>query len=408
MKLFFLFGFVYDIIIHIFQRIFFLDLPMKDYYEILGVSRQAGQEDIKKAFKTLGLKWHPDRNKGNKEAEEKFKEINGAYEVLKDEKKRAAYDRMGHDHFTQSASGGGGGHGGAHGFRPEDISDIFESMFEEFMGGGQRRRQRKSQHQKGRDLYFQLEITLEEAFSGVQTRISYPTFVTCNSCQGSGAQNGSKPITCAQCDGQGSVYSQRGFLTIEQECPKCKGEGQMVDKPCGPCKGQGRTKSQRETMVQVPAGIDENSAPLRLTGQGEAGAKGGSPGDLYVQVQVKPHDIFQRQGSDLILIYPISFSIATLGKTLDIPTIEGKSISITIPPGSQHGDVLTIKSQGMPHLSRKVRGNLNVTLEVYTPVNLTTRQKELLEEFQKEEKETNSTSKATGILERLKGFFRFS
>lgn len=380
---------------------------MKDYYEILGVSRQASQEEIKKAFKTLGLKWHPDRNKGNKEAEEKFKEINGAYEVLKDEKKRAAYDRMGHDGFTQSASGGGG-YGGGHGFRSEDISDIFESMFEEFMGGGQRRRQKKSQHQKGRDLYFQLEVTLEEAFEGLQTRIAYPTFVLCNPCHGTGAQHGSKPITCSQCQGQGSIYTQRAFLAIEQECPKCKGDGQIVEKPCTSCKGQGRTKTQRETTVQVPSGIEETSPPLRLSGQGEAGIKGGAPGDLYVQIHVKNHDIFQRKGTDLILHYPISFSIATLGKTIDIPTIEGKSLSLTVPPGSQHGDVLTVKGQGMPHLSRKIRGNLLVNLEVYTPVNLTNRQKELLEEFQKEEKETNSTSKATGFLERLKGFFRFS
>ena len=380
---------------------------MKDYYEILGVSRQASQEEIKKAFKTLGLKWHPDRNKGNKEAEEKFKEINGAYEILKDEKKRAAYDRMGHDQFTQSSSGGGGGYG-PQGFRPEDISDIFESMFEEFMGGGQRRRQRKSHHQKGRDLYFQLEITLEEAFSGIQTRIAYPTFVPCNCCHGSGAQNGSKPITCTQCNGQGSIYNQRPFLTIEQECPKCKGEGQIIEKLCGSCKGQGRTKSQRETTVQVPSGVEDNSSPLKLSGQGEAGARGGTPGDLYVQIHIKPHDIFQRNGSDLILTYPISFSIATLGKTIEIPTIEGKSMPLSIPPGSQNGDILTLKGQGMPHLSRKIRGNLNIILEIYTPVNLTNRQKELLEEFQKEEKETNSTSKANSLLDRLKSFFRFS
>lgn len=377
----------------------------KDFYAILEVNRNASESEIKAAFRKLARKYHPDKNPGDKQAEQKFKELGAAYEVLSDPQKKAAYDRLGHQAFTEGAAGGAGGEG-FYGFGGEGFSSIFDDFLAEFMGGGggsgrSRRARPEGAHVAGKDVQFRVAITLEEAFSGVQTDVEFPTLLACTQCQGSGGKAGSKPMTCTTCRGHGVVHMQRGFLTVEQACPACHGQGQTIKDPCNDCKGQGRVRGRRTVTVKIPAGIDEGSR-VRLSGKGEDGARGGPAGDLYVHVQLKAHDLFQREGTSLHCRYPVSMIAATLGSEIQVPTLDGETVALTVPAGTQPGDRLTLRGKGMPSLRGGARGHLYVQADVYTPVNLSKRQREILQEFSQEER--NATDTAQGFFTTLKNF----
>lgn len=353
----------------------------QDYYDLLGVERSADPATIKSAFRKLAMKYHPDRNPGDEEAEKKFKEIGEAYEVLSDEQKKAAYDRFGHAAFQNGGMGGagggmGGGFGGAGAF-----SDIFEDIFGDFMGGGggARTRQRSSA-QRGADLKYDLEISLREAFEGVKKEITIPSSEACEVCEGSGAKPGTQPTACGTCGGAGRVRAQQGFFTVERTCPTCQGQGQVIADPCDNCGGQGRVRKSRTLQVEVPAGVEDGTR-IRLTGEGEAGLRGGPFGDLYLFVGVDDHELFERDGPDLYCDAHVPMVTAALGGEIDVPTIEGGKVKIKIPEGSQTGTKFRLRSSGMTQLRRKTRGDMYVELKVETPTNLSARQKELLREF---------------------------
>jgi molecular chaperone DnaJ len=369
----------------------------KDLYETLAIERSAKTEDIKKAYRKLALRYHPDKNQGDKEAEQKFKEITAAYEILSDPQKRASYDQMGHSAFRQGGFSEGGFNGAAGG----DFSSIFEDLFSQFMGGS--RSQRTDGAQRGKEIYFQLSMTLEEAFKGLETSITFPTSIACKECDGKGAQKGSQPVTCPTCHGNGAIHTQRGFLTLEQACPQCHGEGMIIKSPCAGCKGAGRLKSKRDLVVTIPAGIEDGSQ-IRVSQKGEAGLRGGTAGDLYIQIHIKPHEIFRREGAQLYCQYPISMAMAALGGTITVPTIDGESVNVTIPEGTQFGDQITVKHKGMKALNRQQRGNLMVQAEIYVPVNLNKKQKEYLHLFQEEE--SNKTPLVKGLFSKLKKFLK--
>lgn len=377
----------------------------KDYYEILGVSRNASQEEIKRAFRQLAKKYHPDANPGDKDAEAKFKEINEAYEVLSDPEKRANYDAYGNPNGPVAGPAGGPASeepfsrvfGDMGGF---PFGNIFEE-FEELLGG--RRRAREAGPQRGRDLEVEVEITLEEAFSGVEKDVRIPRKEACPVCGGSGADPGSKVVTCPVCHGTGQVRTARstmlGQLVTVTTCPRCGGSGRYVERPCRECGGRGEVNRTRVVTVKIPAGAD-SGLRLRLAGQGDAGERGGPPGDLYVVVFVKPHSIFQRQGDDLIVDKVISFPLAALGGVTRIPTLEGE-MDLEIPSGTQPGSVLRQRGKGMPRLRQKGRGDLLVRINVRVPTRLSPREKEILKELGKFEGETFSTEKS--FFQRLKG-----
>ncbi|BDB96094.1 molecular chaperone DnaJ [Candidatus Hydrogenosomobacter endosymbioticus] len=376
-------------------------MASKDFYEILGVKKDASSDEIKKAYRKLALRYHPDKNQNDKEAERKFKEITAAYEVLSDDKKRETYDRMGHSAFERGGfndsafSEGfhfGGGFGG--------FSDIFEDLFGDFMrqsGGGAQRRDNN-----GANIRFPMEISLEEAFRGVETKVEFATFVQCEDCSGSGAYKGSKVNKCGVCSGRGVVRSSRGFLIVEQTCSACHGDGEVIEKFCDTCKGSGRIKGKRSITVKIPNGI-ENESQIRVQGKGEAGFRGGAAGDLYIQIFVKQHDIFTRDGNDLHCEFPISFITASLGGDVEVPTIEGDKEKLNIPEGTQFGNKFVIKGKGMQKMRSSSRGNMLVHAIVEIPVNLTKSQKELLKKFQEEE--DNRTSGARGFLSKLRDFW---
>ncbi len=378
-------------------------MAKRDYYEVLGVPRGSDEAALKSAYRKLAMQYHPDRNPGNTDAEHRFKEISEAYDTLKDPQKRAAYDRFGHAAFE-----GGMGRGGAHGFGPEftsSMSDIFEDIFGDFMGrgrgpgggGGQSRL-------RGSDLRYNLEITLEEAFAGRTVEIDVPTLVTCTTCEGSGAKPGTGMSTCRHCNGYGKVRAAQGFFTIERTCPVCQGRGQMLDQPCSDCGGQGRRQQNRTLSVDVPKGIEDGTR-IRLADEGEAGIRGGPPGDLYIFVSVKPHDLFQRDGADLYARIPIAMTTAALGGEFEVPTLDGARARVKVAPGTQPGQRVRLKGKGMPVLRSKDVGDLYVQLDVETPQNLTRRQRELLEEFEKaSSSETSPTS--GGFFDRLKNLFQ--
>jgi molecular chaperone DnaJ len=378
-----------------------------DYYELLGVSQKAGLEDIKRAYRKLAMQYHPDRNQNDKAAETKFKEINEAYEVLKDDQKRAQYDHFGHQAFKNGGQNNAGAdqdgfsfHFGGGGF-----SDIFQDFFSEVMGGGNQRGQSSSRQRKGADLRYDLSITLEEAFKGREENLTIPTKVNCQTCQGSGAAEGTKPITCSMCQGHGKVRAQQGFFTIEKTCPSCSGRGQTIEKPCKPCRGKGVVKENKNLKVSIPAGIEEGTR-LRLKNEGEAGLNGGPSGDLYVFISIDEHPIFQRNHADLYYKLPIRMTLATLGGTIDVPTIDGTMSTLSIEPGAQSGRQYRLKNKGMPILNTHMRGDLYVDVMVETPVNLTKRQRELLEEFKELDMEKSTSPESIGFFDKLKDLFK--
>lgn len=375
-------------------------MSQRDFYKLLGVSKEAKIEEIKKAYRKLALQYHPDKNPGNKDAEKKFKEVTAAYEVLSDPQKRAAYDQMGHAAFQQ----GGGQEGFSEGFPfGRGFSSIFEDLFGEFMGdggGGSRRSEARSE--RGEDVRFQLSISLEEAFRGVETKVEFPATISCSACQGTGAEPGTKPTQCNTCKGHGVVRSQRGFMVIEQTCPQCHGQGTFIEHPCKTCKRSGRVKDKRSLSIKIPAGI-EGGAQIRVSEKGEAGIRGGPPGDLYIQILVKDHTIFRREGADVYCDFPIPFTTAALGGAIEVPSIDGGRVTLEIPEGTQPGHQFTVKGKGMTRLRSSQRGNLYVRVNVDVPINMTKTQRELLEKFQVEAE--NEPPKSKGFFSKLKEFW---
>ena len=373
----------------------------KDYYELLGLQKGATDVEIKKAYRTLAMKYHPDRNPGNAEAELKFKEVTEAYEVLKDSQKRAAYDRYGHAAFAQGAGAGAGGFGGFNfdfgGGSGAGFGSIFEDIFSEFMGGGRRSRQQEGV--RGADIRYDLEITLEEAYKGLTKEIEIQTAVKCEDCHGTGAAEGSKAETCDTCHGTGRVRRQAGFFIEERTCPTCNGTGKVIKNPCKKCGGTGKISQKKVLEVTIPAGIDSGNR-MRLAGQGEAGMNGGPNGDLYIFVHIKPHPIFKRDAANLYCTVPLSMTTATLGGEIDIPCIDGSSEKVKIDEGTQSGTEVRLRKKGMTMLQSKSVGDLFVRFTVETPTKLTDKQKELLKQFAEESKE--SSPQSTGFFEKLR------
>ncbi len=355
-------------------------MSKQDYYQTLGIAKGASEEEIKKAYRKLAMQYHPDKNPGNNEAEHKFKEINEAYDVLKDSQKRAAYDRFGHSAF--SGGGSGGFSGDHHGFSGMDFSDIFSDVFGDFMGGRGGGRRRASTQVKGSDLRYNINITLEEAFTGVSRNISFKTAVKCGECDGKGSAD-KTTTTCGDCNGHGYVRMQQGFFAVEQTCHKCHGAGQVIKNPCRKCGGEGRAETQKTLSINVPAGI-EDATRIRLAGEGEHGIRGGHPGDLYVFVHIQPHQFFRVENSDIHCKIPISFTQAALGGAIEVPIIEGGTVQLKIPTATQSGDILKLKSKGMSKVRSNLRGDMFAHVIIDVPKNLTPRQKELLEELDKE------------------------
>ncbi|MBK8159748.1 MAG: molecular chaperone DnaJ [Rhodospirillaceae bacterium] len=370
----------------------------RDYYETLGVEKGADADALKKAFRKKAMEFHPDRNPGNTEAEAKFKELNEAYDVLKDEQKRAAYDRFGHAAFE---NGHGGGRGGGGGFDAGGFADIFDEMFGDFMGrrgGGQTRG-------RGSDLRFNMEITLEEAFHGKQSTIRVPSAVVCEDCNGTGGEKGAQPITCPACHGHGKVRATQGFFTIERSCQHCGGAGKVIEKPCKTCHGAGRTAREKTLQINVPAGVEEGTR-IRLAGEGEAGMMGAPSGDLYIFLAIKPHRLFEREGANVHCRVPIAMTTAALGGHIEIPTIDGGRAKVTVPAGAQTGQQFRLKGKGMSVLRSQSRGDMYVELTIETPVNLSKKQKDLLAQFEAEGKKSGHHSpQSEGFFARVKEFF---
>lgn len=380
-------------------------MAKRDYYETLGVSKGASPDEIKKGYRQKAKELHPDRNADNPEAEAKFKEANEAYEVLKDADKKAAYDRYGHAAFEGGMGAGArrpgaGGFGGGQGDFSSAFSDVFDDLFGDFMGGQQRGGGRRAA--RGSDLRYNLKISLEEAFAGLQKTISVPTSIGCGSCKGSGAEGGAEPTSCPTCSGMGKVRAQQGFFTVERTCPTCSGLGQIIKNPCTTCKGAGRVEKERALSVNIPAGV-ETGTRIRLAGEGEAGMRGGPSGDLYIFIEVKEHDLFQREGSNLFCRVPVSMAKAALGGSIEVPTIDGGRGRVQIPAGSQSGRQMRLRSKGMPALRGGATGDMFIELAVETPVNLTSRQKELLAEF--EDLSENNNPESSSFFSSVKSFW---
>ena len=373
-------------------------MAKEDYYSVLGVKRDAGADEMKKSFRKKAMKYHPDRNPDDKKAEKKFKELNEAYEVLKDDQKRAAYDRFGHEAFEQAGAGGPGGPGGFGGGFASGFADIFDEMFGDIGGG---RRGGAAATGQGSDLRFNMEITLEDAFQGSKKDIRVPSSVACGDCHGTGGAGGAQPVSCTTCHGHGRVRSQSGFFTVERTCPACGGRGEMIKTPCGTCGGAGRTHKEKQLSVNIPQGVEDGTR-IRLAGEGESGLRGAPPGDLYIFLSLKPHRLFQRDGADIYCRVPIAMTTAVLGGAIEIPTIEGKLARVTIPAGTPTGHQFRLKDKGMSILRSKARGDMFVQTLVETPVNLTDRQKELLEEFEGESGAETHSPQAHGFFDKVK------
>ncbi|MGJ8546067.1 MAG: molecular chaperone DnaJ [Sulfitobacter sp.] len=380
-------------------------MAKRDYYEVLGVSKGASADELKKAYRTKVKELHPDRNKDNPKAEAQFKEVGEAYDALKDPEKKAAYDRYGHAAFEGGMGGGGrpggGFGGGGHGDFSSAFSDVFDDLFGDMMGGrggggGGRRAAR------GSDLRYNLRVSLEDAYGGLQKSINVPTSVSCGSCSGSGAEGGAEPTTCPTCSGMGKVRAQQGFFTVERTCPTCSGLGQIIKNPCANCRGAGRVEKDRTLSVNIPAGV-ETGTRIRLAGEGEAGMRGGPSGDLYIFIEVAEHELFERDGPNLFCRVPVAMSTAALGGSIEVPTIDGGRGRVQIPAGSQSGRQMRLRGKGMPPLRGGGTGDMIIELAVETPVNLTSRQKELLKEFEAESE--NNNPEATSFFSSVKSFW---
>jgi len=365
-------------------------MSKRDYYEILGVSRNASDEEIKKAYRKLAMKHHPDRNPDSKGSEEKFKEAKLAYEILSDSDKRTAYDQFGHAGIDQQAGMGGGG----------GFSDAFSDIFGDIFGGGANRRDRVY---RGADLRYNLEIDLEEGARGTETKIRIPTLEECDTCHGSGAKPGTTPTTCTTCSGHGQVRIQQGFFSVQQTCPRCGGSGKMVTDPCLSCHGEGRVKKHKTLSVKIPAGVDSGDR-IRQAGEGEAGVNGGPPGDLYVVIHIKEHPVFKREGDNLHCEMPISFATAALGGEVEIPTLDGHA-KIKIPVETQSGKVFRLRGKGIKGVRSHAPGDLMCHMLVETPVNLSERQRELLREFESLSPGRNNNPRAQSFMDKVKSFF---
>jgi molecular chaperone DnaJ len=379
----------------------------KDYYELLGVSKTVTPDELKKAYRKLAMKYHPDRNQGNKEAESKFKEISEAYEVLSDEQKRAAYDQYGHGAFDGSMGAGAGGFRSGGGF--SDFSDIFEEVFGRGFGGGfggGRASGGYSQGQAGADLRYDVTITMEQAHQGLTQSVALNKSDKCGDCHGSGAAKGTKATTCDACHGSGTMRFQQGFFTLERTCTKCSGAGQMIKDPCKTCGGSGRIQKPKTISITIPAGVEDGTR-LRVAGEGEAGMRGGPAGDLYVFISVRPHDLFIRQGDDVHCQVPIPMTTAVLGGEIEIPTIDGTRASVTIPAGVQPGEKFRLKNKGMNVMRTTRRGDMIVHVMVEIPVNLNKEQKKLMEDFKNtgDSKADTHHPKTKSFFEKVKGFW---
>ncbi len=377
-----------------------------DYYKTLGVEKTASADEIKKAYRKQAMKYHPDQNKDNPEAEAKFKEVSAAYDVLKDEQKRAAYDRYGAAAFDGSMGGGFGGAGGFAGAGGAGaFSDIFEDMFGDFMGG---RGGRRGGPARGSDIQYTMEISLEDAYKGKDAQIKIPVNDTCEGCNGSGAEKGTSASNCSTCDGQGRIRQQQGFFTIERACPTCAGAGKIIKDPCKKCHGQGRIEKQKTLKVKIPAGVDSGRR-IRLSGEGEAGVQGGAKGDLYVLLSVKPHRLFKREGPNLFCRVPITLTKAALGGDVEVPTIAGSSAKVKVPAGTQTGQQFRLKGKGMSILGSDSLGDLYIETFVETPVNLSKKQQDMLKALDKDfegDKGGNKHSpEASGFLGKVKEFW---
>jgi molecular chaperone DnaJ len=377
-------------------------MAKRDYYQVLGVARDASEDDLKKAYRKLAMQYHPDRNHGDTAAEGKFKELNEAYDVLKDAEKRAAYDRFGHAAFE---NGGGGGAGGFAGGNP--FGGAFEDIFEEMFGGLGRGQRGRGPVGRGSDLRTAVEVTLEEAFAGAKKTIRISTTVACEACKGTGAEGpaAAAAATCGSCGGSGKIRAQQGFFLIERTCPTCGGSGRVVKNPCKVCAGQGRVQRDRTLSVTVPAGVEDGTR-IRLTGEGEAGMRGAPSGDLYVDVGVRTHPIFQRDGANIFVRVPLRMTTAALGGAVEVPVIDGGRAKVTIPAGTQAGDQFRLRGKGFSVLRSAARGDMYVQVAVETPQNLTKRQQELLAEFEREA-ETNgrSSPESEGFFAKVKEFW---
>jgi molecular chaperone DnaJ len=375
-------------------------MSKRDYYEILGIEKNASEAEIKKAFKRLAMKHHPDRNPDNKESEEMFKEAKEAYEILMDPQKRSAYDQFGHAGVDHSSGMGGGGFGAGASF-----SDIFGDVFGDIFGGSSGRSGGGARAYRGDDLQYNLELNLEEAVHGTQVDVRIPTHIACDECDGSGAKKGTTPSTCPTCGGVGQVRMQQGFFSLQQTCPRCHGRGKVITDPCGKCHGQGRIQKHKTLAVKIPAGVD-NGDRIRLSGEGEVGEHGGPPGDLYVQIGVRPHPIFERDGQDLFCEVPINMVTAALGGEMEVPTLDGR-VKLKIPPETQSGKQFRLRGKGVRSVRGGQLGDLMCKVNVETPVNLTKRQKELLEELNLslQKDSVQHSPRASSWLDGVKKFF---
>ncbi|MBR1605388.1 MAG: molecular chaperone DnaJ [Alphaproteobacteria bacterium] len=378
-----------------------------DYYEILGVSKTASTDELKRAYRSQAMKYHPDRNPDNPEAEAKFKEINEAYDVLKDEQKRAAYDRYGKQAFQNGGMGGGnpfGGFGFDFSGATGGFGDIFGDIFSEFMGGGRQARNPNAP-QDGADLRYNLDISLEEAFTGVEKEITVPHSALCENCHGHGTEDGKEAPVCTTCHGRGKVQSQKGgFFIVETTCPTCKGKGRIVKSACKKCRGEGIIHAEKQIKIKIPAGI-ESDTRMRVAGGGEAGLRGGQDGDLYVFINVLPHKLYAREGANLYTTVPVSMACAALGGKIDIPSIDGRDIKIDVPVGTQTNQQQKVSNEGMPIIRSSRKGDLYVRFAVETPVNLSKKQKELLEEFRSLDKDDTCQPQTKGFMDKIKDLF---